>query len=491
LGAGYLALAALLYGWSRSITPEDRAWDDVAFLAVFLVGWLVPAIATVGRLWRAGTPSSRVVRARMRLLAVSMLSLSVAIVLVVVAPPGRVGPSVAANAVALLSALLAMAGFAPPLPLRLWWRRQGAQYFQRMQEQLIAAVTPQECAEAVAPTLANHVGAGVAILTPDGGLLASAGLSAEDVAGLAAGGDASPAWKGETQEFNTRHARLLVRLTPYSPLFGDTERELAGAYAWQLQLALERSEYAAKHLAARREIERAKRELETMLLGLSHDLRSPAVAVSGYAELLGAAESDAERAHLLEGLRASSDYLGGLVDSLLELARLGQVPEAVEAVDLGQLAHGVRDRLVVAAPQASIEIAGELPTVHVEPVRAEQVLDNLLGNAVKHAGRTDVRVVLSGRPLGDGWELEVRDDGRGIPADDRERVFDLFQRGGNATAPGTGIGLGMVRRIIEQWGGSIRLAEAGQGARFVVSLPHRVLQPGSARGSVSPPVSHG
>lgn len=455
-------------------TPDTMGVGDVVFLAAFLVAWLVPSVTTARRLWRAGGSTARVVRSRMRLLAGSLILLTAGLVLVIVAAPRGQLPllTVVVNTVSLVAAGLALAGFAPPLPLRLWWRRQGAHDFQRMQQRLISAVTPQEAARAVAPILARHVGAGVAVASADLQLLAIADLDPEAAHDALRRMRADESLPADTQVVVLTNATLLVHTTAYSPFFGDYERELAAAYGWQLQLALDRSELAARHLEALERVERTTRDLEAMLLGLSHDLRSPAVAIGGYTMLLREARSDEERAPLLDGIAASSTYLNGLVDALLELSRIGRTQTDAEPVDLAAVARVVRERIGVTHPDAVVDV-GDLPVVRMNPVRAEQLVDNLVGNAVKHGGRPDLHVRVSGRDDASGLELVVADDGRGIRVEDRERIFDLFQRGRETRAPGSGIGLGMVRRIAEQYGGSVRLAdeEAAPGATFVVRLP--------------------
>ncbi|MFA9447106.1 ATP-binding protein [Egicoccus sp. AB-alg6-2] len=472
---GVLAVAAL-FAVTNPGASVGRDADDIVFLVGFTVAWLVPSIATAGRLFAAGGSTSRIVRARMRLIAGALVLLTAAVVVTVLAPPeGRYGMRAVAYAASLVAAGMAHAGFAPPLPLRLWWRRQGTQTFGEMQQRLISAVTPEDAARAVAPILAGHIGAGVAVLATDGTVLAAVDIDPEDLAEAADRfAEDAPPLPG-TQVVPVGNATLVVRMTNYSPLFGDYERELVAAYAWQLQLALERSELAAKHLEARHDAERASRELETTLIGLAHDLRSPAVAVNGYATLLRAADSDEERAHLLEGITASSDYLNGLVDALLELSRIGRTQTEVQPVDLAAVAKGVRERVAVTRPQATIEIGDDLPVVLLNPVRAEQLVDNLVSNAVKHGGRDDLRVQVSSHQTATGFELRVADDGTGIRHEDRDRIFDLFQRGRGAGAAGSGVGLGMVRRIAEHYGGAVDLADTDTGATFVVSFPNEVL----------------
>lgn len=479
-----VALVALLFAVTGTGGADggQRDGGDLVFLAGFLVVWLVPSVATAVRLLAAGGSTSRVVRARMRLLAWSLIVLSLALIVTIAAPPeGLDGARVVGSVLALLSAGMAHAGFSPPLPLRLWWRRQGAHHFQSMQQELIAAVTPDDAARAVAPILAGTIGAGTAVLDGSGRVLAIADLSAAS---------AHEAWQrevaGEPPSAQTRVVRvgsavLVVQMTNYSPFFGDYEQELVSAYAWQLRLALERSDLAARHLEARRAAERANHELETMLVGLSHDLRSPAVAIHGYSSLLRGTADEEERAQFIDGISASSDYLNGLVDALLELSRVGRTQTETEPVDLAAVARMVAKRIAVSHPSATVEVDDELPVVRLNPIRAEQLVDNLVSNAVKHGGRDGLMVRVTGRHTDEVFELQVADDGGGVRPEDRDRIFDLFQRGRDPGSPGTGVGLGMVRRIAELHGGEVHLADSETGACFVVSFPRAVLEPTAER----------
>jgi signal transduction histidine kinase len=103
------------------------------------------------------------------------------------------------------------------------------------------------------------------------------------------------------------------------------------------------------------------------------------------------------------------------------------------------------------------------------------MIDNLVGNAVRHAGREDVTVTILCRVHDDGLTIEVADDGRGIDPEDRERIFGLFQRGRSTASKGSGVGLGMVRRIAQASGGTLTLADSERGAVFVIRLPGDVV----------------
>ena len=119
-----------------------------------------------------------------------------------------------------------------------------------------------------------------------------------------------------------------------------------------------------------------------------------------------------------------------------------------------------------------IDGTGEAPAVPFDPLRATQVLENLVGNAIAHGGRDDLRIGIEvARSADGGVTVVVGDDGVGVADDDRDRIFDVFQRGRGASTGGNGLGLALVRRIVEVAGGTVELDPGGAGARFVVTFP--------------------
>lgn len=477
-GLGVVALTA----WATVLPPlvgteEARTPAQSAYVVTFLVLWSVLAAAMAVRLWRAGS-RQRLIRARMHLMAIGAVLLTLA--LLVSAAGGPIMPpalDVATGLLSIAAVTLFVGGFAPPLALRRWWRRHASHEFREMEVTLIAIPSPEGVAEAVAPMLAELLGGGAAVVGDDGQVLASAQMDdaeARDVARRLTAGSELPE---HTFAYPVAGAWLAVRSTPYTPVFGQEELELVSAFSLHLRLALERAQLYRAEQAALEEARAAREELESTLYGLSHDLKSPTVAISGFVDLLPRADSEADRDEMLSHIKASATYLHRLVDDLLELSRIGRTQTATEPVDLEEVVADVAHRVRLGHPRATIRVDGRLPTVSMNPVRAAQLLDNLIGNAVRHAGRDDVEVVVAARH-DDGLQLSVADNGRGIPEEDRQRIFELFQRGGTGEGRGSGVGLGMVRRIAEASGGSLELADAPRGACFVVRLPaDTVLEP--------------
>jgi signal transduction histidine kinase len=466
LGLWGLLVAPLAAG---APDPEERQ----LYLDVFSLIWTGFSLAAVQRLWRSGG-SQRLVRSRMRLMAAGVFVMNAA--LLAAGRPQAMGLALLATVLALTAAALFVLGFAPPLPLRLWWRRRSWGQVEQMQGALIGAATPPEIAQAVVPEIADLLGGAVAIVGGRGEVLGAHGFEEAELSEAVIRLALSEPMDDRTQVFAVDGSRLLVRTDPYTPVFGRGELELVEEFSWQLRLALERAELFEANLSAQAAADRAAGELEATLVGLAHDLRSPTAAISGFAALLGEIESDEQRAEILGHIQESSRYVDALIRALLEFAGVGRTQLEVQPVELSRVASIVAERFSVTDPQATVTVQGRLPAVLANPLRMEQLLDNLVGNSVRHAGRPDVTVTIWATATDEGVRLAVEDDGRGVPPEDHERIFALFQRGRAAARDGSGVGLGMVRRIAESYGGDVRLdTSRSRGARFLVDLPATML----------------
>ncbi|MDY0020626.1 MAG: PAS domain-containing sensor histidine kinase, partial [Anaerolineae bacterium] len=221
---------------------------------------------------------------------------------------------------------------------------------------------------------------------------------------------------------------------------------------------------------------------DTFISVVSHELKTPVAIIKGYAETLRRPEARRDPALMEEMLGAiadESDRLARLVDDLLDASRLqaGGLPfQEVEDVDLRTLARRVverysrqsdRHRLVLDFPE-------EFPVVKGNPKRLDQVLDNLVSNAIKYSPQGgEVRIAGEATPA--EVTLSVKDSGVGIPFEEQERIFDRFYRVQNPetrAASGTGLGLYLTRAIVQAHGGRIWVESTlGQGATFYVALP--------------------
>lgn len=223
------------------------------------------------------------------------------------------------------------------------------------------------------------------------------------------------------------------------------------------------------------ELARSNADLEQFAHVASHDLRAPLrsiVTLAGFIEQdLGDAVPQRTRGHLAE-LRRRALLMKGLTDDLLVYSQAGREREDIVEVDTAAL---VRDIAFLLDPPDGFEIVAERSLPVLETVRGplEQVLRNLIANAVKHHDRDDGKVRVSARDAGERWEFAVVDDGPGIGEKDRVRVDGALEQlrpvGG---ASGWGLGLELVRRIVERFGGRVCLKSGEErGASFLFDWP--------------------
>jgi two-component system sensor histidine kinase KdpD len=267
------------------------------------------------------------------------------------------------------------------------------------------------------------------------------------------------------------------------------QRHLLDALARQGALAIERvslaSDAEAAELRARTEAMRS-----SLLASVSHDLRTPLAAITGAASALssGAPGLDAARRdELAETICEESARLERLVGNLLDMTRLasGALDVKREWVPAEELVGGVLTRLEGALAGRVVEthVAAGLPLLSVDPALFEQVLMNLVDNAIKHTP-AGTPIEIGARAAPEGVAIEVGDRGPGVAAGSEELIFEKFRRGAGASAGGSGLGLAICRGIVEAHGGTIAVAaREGGGAVFTIFLPRRDDAPASDDGS--------
>jgi signal transduction histidine kinase len=267
-------------------------------------------------------------------------------------------------------------------------------------------------------------------------------------------------------------------------------RQVSGAFTADrtrvLQSLSAQAAIALENARLHRELEAENSFLRRDLIAnVSHDLRTPLVSIRGYLELLaatGQSLDDAQRRSYLETAVRQSEHLGVLIDELFELAKLDFKGLALqrEEFQVGELASDVLQKFRLMAAGKPIELVLEamsgLPAVHADLSLIERVLDNLIGNALKHTpagGWVKVRLQSSDQ----GVEVSVIDNGVGIAPADLPHIFDRFYRGQAASAQrpsdarGTGLGLAIARRILELHGRSIDVQSDATGSTFRFTLP--------------------
>jgi signal transduction histidine kinase/heme-degrading monooxygenase HmoA len=243
-------------------------------------------------------------------------------------------------------------------------------------------------------------------------------------------------------------------------------------------IARERAQLAARAKAATASAEAQNRAKDLLLATVSHDLRNPLNAIAGAAKLLRVAQADAKTGRWLDVIERSVALQQRLIDDLLDLGRI-----AFGTMELRSSSVGLRS-VVELAIESSLQEIGrkklelttalqDVPEVWGDRERLQQLVDNLVGNAVKFTpehGRVSIRLERAGGHV----RLEVRDTGSGIAPELLPHVFEPFRQGSSAAkASGMGLGLTIAKHVVELHGGTISAGSEGAdlGATFVVSLP--------------------
>jgi signal transduction histidine kinase len=212
----------------------------------------------------------------------------------------------------------------------------------------------------------------------------------------------------------------------------------------------------------------------------SHDLRAPLRGIANLAQWIQddvGERLDAESRRHMGLLQGRVRRMEALIDGILTYSRAGRRLNKPEPVDTGALLREVIE-LLAPPPEAMIEVPADMPTVEAERVPLQQVFMNLIGNAVKYtrAQRPDVLVRVTWRDLGDAFEFAVSDNGPGIAPEYHERIWAIFQTlEARDKVEGTGIGLSVVRKLVETRGGRAWVeSEPNQGATFRFLWPKTV-----------------
>ncbi|MEW6411689.1 MAG: PAS domain-containing protein [Candidatus Zixiibacteriota bacterium] len=253
--------------------------------------------------------------------------------------------------------------------------------------------------------------------------------------------------------------------------------------ALERKIALETiASYNRQLVQANRELELKQAELEEFIYTVSHDLKAPVVSISGFAGLIKEKLTglvDEGTAKYLERIHVNSAVMDSLIGDLLELSRIGRVEEKMTTINFDAVTDEILDSFSVAARGKNIRLvkSNHLPNVNGWQKRIRQMLSNLVDNAIKYMPRKkDATVEIGCRPSNNSSMgcFYVRDNGVGVPPEFHERIFAMFQR---AQTPGpeiqgSGIGLTIVKRIVEKHGGKVWVESGiGRGATFCFTLP--------------------
>ena len=267
---------------------------------------------------------------------------------------------------------------------------------------------------------------------------------------------------------------ILAARTVAGGIMGDVEAIRDGLVeVGRGELGQLREEEAGRDLS-----EAARRNL---VAAVSHDLRTPITSLRLLADAVGddIVEDAETRRGYLRRMGTHIEALSVLIDDLFELSRLeaGDISWTIEQVPLPELVGETVEAMRVQAEAKGVAVTADVPETlkpaHANPEKLQRVLFNLIQNAIHHTP-ADGSVVVRAESVPSGVEFEVADTGDGIAAEERERVFTAFYRGGAdaaRTSPGAGLGLAVSRAIVEAHGGRIWLADASVGTRVRFSLP--------------------
>jgi signal transduction histidine kinase len=229
--------------------------------------------------------------------------------------------------------------------------------------------------------------------------------------------------------------------------------------------AVERANALARITA---ELQRRNTELDAFAYAASHDLRAPLRGIANLAQWI---EEDLQQSigddtrEMLALMRSRMHRMEALIDGILQYSRAGRVHEPPEDVNAIALVHEIVDLL---SPETATVIAdASLPVLLTERLPLRQVLQNLIGNAIKHGG-PGVSITVSAEDAGPMWRFQVKDDGPGIPEELQGKIWGMFQTlEARDKIEGTGIGLSLVKKLVEGQGGAVAVhSRPDEGAAF-------------------------
>jgi signal transduction histidine kinase len=477
-------------------------------LAAFVVVWSGCVVEPSIRLWLASRRRMVVQRARMRALSLGYMGIVAILVAAVFtsslsAVPGvRVGFALATLAIV----PLLYAGFVPPAWLRRIWRQSEEDKFRQATHDILLYSSDQRAlAQRSLDWAIRLTGADSGFfMTGPGEVLAVEGIDMDQASALqsavsgAEGHNVIPL--GGTPPRSAMLARLqgkdaaIVLLSgPFTPVFGTDEEAWVQQYAAMVSTGLERVrlvevvakansqlEDKVREVTERtKALEAANRELDAFSYTISHDLRAPLRAVNGFTSILFEEYNDAlpaEASRYLKRIKDSGEHMGHLVDDLLAFSRLGRQAVRTQRVSLKSLVDRALEQLTQARDGRQVEIViGNLPEVECDPILIEQVLVNLLSNALKysrHREHARIEVGVLDSKDGEGPVYFVRDNGAGFNMEYAGKLFGVFQRlHRSEDYEGTGVGLAIVQRVVERHGGRIWAeARVDEGATFYFTL---------------------
>lgn len=281
------------------------------------------------------------------------------------------------------------------------------------------------------------------------------------------------------QRFFTKPIYKLVDVTKqvgrdkdFSLRLPDSTNDEFGKLMHGFNFMLSEIEDGQKKLAEKMtELQRTNKELDQFVYAASHDLKAPLRAVDNLSRLISKAVHGMlppDKQEFLDLMQNRVRRMEGLIDDLLQYSRVGRVAAPKVEVNIGELLTHIIDLL---APPATFKItfAENMPTIVTTKTPLEQVFRNLINNAIKHHSREDGHIQIQYKDYNEYIEFSISDDGPGIPPQYHNTIFQMFQTlKPRDEVEGSGMGLALVKKIIENQGGTIEVQSSeGNGAKFI------------------------
>ena len=496
LGGLVGGIAAAAIGLLKIVELPAAVPVIVAIALLYFVGFCGYAGVV---LIREAREAKGVARNRMVAAAFGAIALSLTLIAALTMTFGGAVASVASMVLSLCSALGYLVAFAPPVLLKRAWREPALRSFLSR----AAAISPHDPAPMIVRGLEVAIARAApgqtarialidqqsdALVIEDDELLASSEVLAAVVQSQRPRSMRTTAGVALAAPITGRGRRIgaLTVMGRRAPLFATDDLDLVQLLAEQAAIIIDGARLYGDLASANRDLSQATKVKSEFLANMSHELRTPLNAILGFSGLLseqldGALNDKQKR--FLRNIHEAGEHLLDLINDVLDLSRVeaGKLELRPEVLSLDVLLEPVS-----AAARASAQAKGVLYTVEsadaapmfLDPTRVRQVLFNLVSNAVKFTpggGHVTLRATTDGREL----LFDVADTGVGIPAEARDRMFGVFERfhEGRTEAAGTGLGLALTKRLVEQMNGSISFeSEEGKGTTFHVCLPDVVTE---------------
>jgi light-regulated signal transduction histidine kinase (bacteriophytochrome) len=279
------------------------------------------------------------------------------------------------------------------------------------------------------------------------------------------------------QEENIERKRVEQELREYKEhleeLVNQRTTELAKANEQLQQEIIQRQHSQDKMAQLLKKVESANKELNDFAYVVSHDLKAPLRGIGSLSEWLladYAEKFDEQGREFVNLLINRVQKMQNLIDGILQYSRVGRLQEESRQVNLNKVVADVID-ILSPSENIQIEIANKLPIVYCEKTRIEQVFQNLLSNAIKFIDKPQGQILIDCTEDNDYWQFSVADNGLGIEKQYFERIFQIFQKLSSNKDDSTGIGLALVKKIVEIYDGKVWVeSELGEGSTFFFTL---------------------